>query len=338
MKKTLLLFAVLLGFISLNAQDNPFAELGYEPKIATLSNGQFNESFDNDTIVQIGSVLFNTKSKQIVAFVVTDTMYSEATLEPDIVSRWISPDPLAEQFPNWSPYAYVYNNPISFIDPDGRKGVGYIDNNGKLHIQATYYAVTEGKTTYSNTELNHIQGTLNNFWAGAAGKTVSINGAEYEIAAVNFSVVAGGDLNNVWSKVTSEDDANMLNKASADWIKGLSSDNTKAVSMNLFGEDALNSTFYSEQEAMGMLVGDELKEYNRIIADESAHMLGTEHPLGFKKWKEETGGTSRKSYNQYREGFGDVERMNYTNGKANISQKDLQNIVESNEFKLIENK
>ncbi len=122
MKKTLLFFAVLLGFISLNAQDNPFAVLGYEPKIATLSNGQFNESFDNDTIVQIGSVLFNTKSKKIVAFVVTDTMYSEATLEPDIVSRWISPDPLADHPMQigQSPYQYAWNNPVYWTDPDGR--------------------------------------------------------------------------------------------------------------------------------------------------------------------------------------------------------------------------
>lgn len=121
MKKLILLFAILLGFIGAKAQ-NPFAELGYEPKIATLSQGQFNESFDNDTIVQIGSVLFNTKSKQIVAFVQTDTMYSEATLQPDIVSRWLSPDPLADH-PNlrsWSPYHYAYDNPIKYNDPDGR--------------------------------------------------------------------------------------------------------------------------------------------------------------------------------------------------------------------------
>ena len=119
MKKTLLFFFFLLGFISLNAQDNPFAELGYEPKIATLSNGKLNESFDNDTIVQIGSVLFNTKSKQIVAFVVTDTMYSEATLEPDIVSRWLSPDPMAYSRCWVSPYNFVQNNPIIRIDPNG---------------------------------------------------------------------------------------------------------------------------------------------------------------------------------------------------------------------------
>lgn len=119
MKKLTLLTAVLIGLISAKAQ-NPFAEYGYEPKIATLSQGEFNEFFDNDTIVQIGSVLFNTKSKQIVAFVQTDTMYSEATLQPDIVSRWISPDPLAARFPSWSPYNYANCNPIFYIDPDGR--------------------------------------------------------------------------------------------------------------------------------------------------------------------------------------------------------------------------
>lgn len=161
MKKLLLFFALIVGFISTQAQDNPFAEYGYTPKIATLSQGQFNESFDNDTIVQIGSVLFNTKSKQIVAFVQTDTMYSEATLEPDIVSRWMSPDPLAHEYTSWSPYNFVKNNPIWFVDPDGRKV--FIHGQDAKATTAALQKTTSLQLTYNEkTKQLEVMGTPQN--------------------------------------------------------------------------------------------------------------------------------------------------------------------------------
>ena len=93
---------VLLYSTNIQAQ-NPYESLGVEVDVLTLSKGKYKEFHPNDTIVQIGTVLFNTITGEVVAFVDVDTVYSEATLKPEIVSRWMSPDPLTDEFPSWAP-------------------------------------------------------------------------------------------------------------------------------------------------------------------------------------------------------------------------------------------
>ncbi len=36
------------------------------------------------------------------------------------LGRWMNIDPMADEFFSWSPYNYVYNSPLAFVDSDGR--------------------------------------------------------------------------------------------------------------------------------------------------------------------------------------------------------------------------
>ena len=135
---------------------NPFKKFGYKPKISTLSKGKYLEFHDLDSIVQIGSFTFHVKKKVIIGYIVKDTKYSEATLRPEIISRWFSPDPLSEEFPSWSPYNFVKNNPIRYVDPDGRAPVDWIKNRYGDYLwdhNAVDQASTRQGWTYVGKEL-----------------------------------------------------------------------------------------------------------------------------------------------------------------------------------------
>ncbi|MGV3632540.1 MAG: hypothetical protein ACO1O6_15130 [Bacteroidota bacterium] len=118
--KLKLLSLFTLSALFIHGQENPFESIGKEGKILTLSNGKYKEIHTGDTLQQIGSAIVNMKSGTIYGWVETDTLYSEANLDPTIISRWYSLDPLAAKYPAISPYAFCVNNPIYFVDPDGQ--------------------------------------------------------------------------------------------------------------------------------------------------------------------------------------------------------------------------
>jgi hypothetical protein len=89
---------------------------GFKVRWATLSKGKYQEVFTNDTIQQIGAVLFNRVTGEVVGEVEKDSLYFPASVS----SRWWSVAPLAAKMPEQLPYNYAFNNPIKYIAPDGR--------------------------------------------------------------------------------------------------------------------------------------------------------------------------------------------------------------------------
>jgi hypothetical protein len=132
MKTKAFLLLLFLGFGLLGYAQNPFQDIGVEVKPLTLSKGKYDEFHDGDSVVRIGNALFNVHSEHIVGFMEGDTLYDETTLQPEVMSRWLSPDPLAAEFPSWSPYVFVGDNPIWAIDPNGE--YIYIVINGEKYL------------------------------------------------------------------------------------------------------------------------------------------------------------------------------------------------------------
>ena len=43
-------------------------------------------------------------------------------------------DPLCEQYPHLSPYAYCAGNPVRYVDPDGREWITVNITNGTIYL------------------------------------------------------------------------------------------------------------------------------------------------------------------------------------------------------------
>jgi hypothetical protein len=154
MKKIITISVLLTCSFLTSAQEiNPFESIGKEGKILTLSNGKYTEVHVNDSLQRIGSVIVNLNTGTIYELLDIDTLYAEASLDPTVISRWYSVDPKANRYPFFSPYSAFGNNPILFVDSDGRVIVDPASKKPVEFINGEWKTVTsnsDGTKTYGN--------------------------------------------------------------------------------------------------------------------------------------------------------------------------------------------
>ena len=66
-------------------------------------------------------------------------------MDHELMTMWLSVDPLADKYPSLSPYAYCAWNPVKLVDPDGRMIDDYFSLNGEYLVGSGQWVVGSGQ-------------------------------------------------------------------------------------------------------------------------------------------------------------------------------------------------
>ena len=75
--------------------------------------------------------------------------------DSDLMTGWLSVDPLADKYPNLSPYAYCAWNPIRLVDPDGRDWYRCDETGSVLWSNKNDKKIEISNSSYRNIGTSH---------------------------------------------------------------------------------------------------------------------------------------------------------------------------------------
>ncbi len=162
---------IMTGIIPENFEDknpSPFTTIvpkeEHKRKFTTLYGGLFQEVFEIREFEPYGHFTFQTTTNKIT--VIDTTAQTGFLIDPvafayDFGARmydarlgiFTSVDPMAHKYPGWSPYSAFANNPIRFVDTDGRVIVDPASKKPVEFVNGEWKTVTnnsDGTKTYGN--------------------------------------------------------------------------------------------------------------------------------------------------------------------------------------------
>jgi hypothetical protein len=165
---------------------------------------------------------------------------------------WLSIDPLAEKYPNVSPYAFCANNPIKFIDPDGMQ---IIDPASQKQVDALKSNITSQVTSIT-TQRDAITASATN----KKGVVKYTTEQQTQVSELNFRI---GELNTAHSDIVSmEQDKNTTFKLNAttgniaDVVVTASDISSKTYTLNYLAGDVGNQIHEVAKHGSQILNGD----------------------------------------------------------------------------------
>ena len=154
-----------------NQNPSPFTTIvpkdEHRKKFHTMYGGLFQEVFVPREQETYGHVVYSSRTKGIVTldtaagsdFLIDPVAFAYdfgARMYDARLGRWLSIDPLAAKYPNLSPYNFVGNSPILFVDYDGRDYGVYVDHANKtIIVKATFYTTRNVSNDQSQISMHN---------------------------------------------------------------------------------------------------------------------------------------------------------------------------------------
>lgn len=274
--------------ITISAQNisNPYSSIGKKaPKMATLTDGEYEEFFQKDSLVQIGTTIMNRYSGEVVFFAETNPeKFEQFRKHNEKNFRFLSVDPSSSKYAWQSPYSAMGNNPILIVDPTGGDNIVYL-----VVLPSTYASLTKAQVSDIIKQANQNYKNM-----GLKTEVRLADPENFDIGKIDKTdaVAVLGDKKSVTNYVATKLDKTFGEELKTDWDGG--SENPEHSENNRAGsEDNVIAIDASGLAGFANKVGLSDEENSVVKAGALSITHGSGHNSGLLHSYSETGtGTS----------------------------------------------